>query len=231
MSARTNLYSTIINPREALIYSDIGTTVQAYDATLQAISSLSLSDLLNDMNIKGLNLLGSTIKAQSLGMQNTDQFTNANMVDGTIYWGAMYVPTDCTLSGIRWGQRVQGAYVSDNENRAGIYSISGGTMTQIAATTNDGNLWKGTSQTMQSKAFSATVNVTAGIYFVALLYNTSLQTTAPNLNCLTTVQWLCNGDLSNSVKLFGTTTGTTLPASQAMSGVTGSSTAFYVQAY
>jgi hypothetical protein len=85
---------------------------------------------------------------------------------------------------------------------------------------------------MQSKAFSATVNVTKGIYFIAATYNQSAVVAAPALNSITTVQWLCNGDLTNSAKITGTTVATALPSpTQAISGVSASSTLFYFQLY
>ena len=229
-------YADTKQPLDATLTALAGLTTGAnqvpYSTGTDTFAQIDLSETLLDLNIKGLNLLGSTIKAQTLGHTNTMTFTTASMTSGRVYWQAVYIPQDCTITGVKWGQATQGNYTATAYNGVGLYSYSGGTLTQIAASTDDGTIWKATGSTMGTKAFSATVAVTRGIYYIAATYNQSAQTTAPALNALTTVHWLCNGDLTNSAKLTGTTSATSLPSpTQAISGVTAASTFFYFQLY
>ena len=125
------------------------------------------------------------------------------------------MPAGITLTGVKWIQRTQGNYTADNNNKVGLYSYSGGTLTLVASCADDGNLWKGASNSVQSKAFSSTyVTLTNTQYFVAFLYNNSAQVTAPFISILT-----YQLDFTNSAKLSSTKGATTdLPATQAMSG-------------
>ena len=135
----------------------------------------------------------------------------------------MPMPAGITLTGVKWIQRTQGSYTADNNNKVGLYSYSGGTLTLVASCADDGNLWKGASGSVQSKAFSSTyVTLTNTQYFVAFIYNNSAQVTAPQISMSTpntgsvlTYQL----DFTNSAKLVSTKTATTdLAATQAMSG-------------
>lgn len=81
-----------------------------------------------------------------------------------------------------------GDYTSDNYNGIALYSYSGGTLTLVASTTNDGNIWKGATGTAQTKAFSSTYSAAPGIYYVAFLWNASATITVPVLGAASDVQ-------------------------------------------
>jgi len=138
-----------------------------------------------------------------------------------------------TVTGIKFFQGTQGVYTANNYNGVGLYSYSGGTLTLVASSTNDGNIWKGTSQTWQTKAFSSPYNASAGIYFVSFLYSSSAVTTAPAIG---QTQALATGssafDFTNSAKISANITGqTALPSSQAMSGLTASVRTYILALY
>jgi hypothetical protein len=78
-----------------------------------------------------------------------------------------------------WSQITQGSYTADNNNRIGLYTTDGSNFALVASCANDGNLWKGASSTVVSKAFSSTYAATAGLYFVAALFTYSALVTAP----------------------------------------------------
>jgi len=76
-----------------------------------------------------------------------------------------------------------------------LYSVSGGVITLIASSTNDGNIWQTfASNTWGNKAFTTPLsNQVAGTYFIGALYNVSgTATTTPSIvtiaSSLTTVQ-------------------------------------------
>lgn len=169
--------------------------------------------------------LGSSIKGQVYGMTPNSVTGNAGgLSDGTLGFIVVPIDTDCTITGVMWAQNAQGVYTADNYNGIGLYSYSAGTLTKIAESTDDGNIWKGSTATLQTKNFSSPVAVTAGLYFVAFLYNSSAQTTSPSIAGQSSNAFIAavfSLDFTNSAKLRGSVSSqTTLPATQAMSGVT-----------
>lgn len=175
-------------------------------------------------NIAIYSALGSSIKAVTFGTIGYPVLSNT-LTDGQARYVAVYVSKPMTVTGVTWWQTVQGSYVADQNNYIGLYSYSGGTMTQVAISANDGNLWKGGSNTWQTTAFSSPYSLTTpGIYFVGFVYNTSAPTTAPTIggsnNLLSTT--MASIGFSDSAKFSGSVSAqNTLPATQAMSGVTG----------
>jgi hypothetical protein len=153
-----------------------------------------------------LYLLGGNVGAQT---------------DGRMYFVAVWLEKAATLTGVKWYQNTQGAYTADNNNKIGLYTYSGGTMTLVASSTNDGNIWKAASNTWASKAFSATYAAAAGLFFIGFLYNSSAQTTAPVLGGTNINSAAATFDYTNSARISGyVNTQTDLPSSQAMSGLT-----------
>jgi hypothetical protein len=169
------------------------------------------------------NALGSQIIGFLVGNYNFWGQDSQSLISQQVKFMAYYVPTNTTITGIKFFQSTQGNYTANNYNGVGLYSYSGGTLTLVASSTNDGNIWKGTSGTWQTKAFSSTFNASAGVYFVAALYSSSAQVTAPVLATLKNVNntGANNYDFTNSAKLSSTLSAqTALPATQLMSGTT-----------
>lgn len=167
--------------------------------------------------------LGSTIKATTIGNIGYPVLSNT-LTDGQARYVAVYIPKAITVTGVKWWQTTQGSYTADQNNYIGLYSYSGGTMTQVAISTNDGNLWKGGNNSWQTTAFSSTYAASAGIYFVAFLWNASSTTTTPTIgganNLLNTA--MASFDFTNSALISGSVAAqNTLPSTQAMSGVSG----------
>jgi len=174
-------------------------------------------------NTTAFNLLGS----QSIGflVGNISFFgqDSLTLTSQTVRFMAYYIPINTTITGIKFFQGTQGNYTANNYNGVGLYSYSGGTLTLVASSTNDGNIWKGTAGTWQTKAFSSTYNAAAGIYFVAILYSSSAQVTPPVIcSCKNVTTAAVNTyDFTNSAKLSSTLAAqTALPATQLMSGTT-----------
>lgn len=182
----------------------------------------------NDIRFKSDDVLirealGSTIKASTMPVDRV--VTTYTLVDTRMDVQAIYIRESMTLTGVKWFQLVQGNYTADNYNGVGLYSYDGaGTLTLVASSTDDGNIWKGAANSMQSKAFSSTYNATPGVYFIALMYNNSSQTTAPTIGA---ASGLTNNniqavDFTNSAK-FRANRGSlsSFPATQAMTGGSG----------
>jgi hypothetical protein len=167
-------------------------------------------------------LLGSVIKAEPvMGGLNILNATIAQ-VSTQFAITAVYLPKAATITGVKWYQSVAGNYTANNYNGVGLYTYSGGTLTLVASSTDDGNIWKATSNTWSSKAFSATYAAAAGLYFIGEVYNSSAQTTAPSFGG--TVQAVNAGvvvaDFTNSAKLVGLLAAqTSLPASTTMAAI------------
>lgn len=129
-----------------------------------------------------MQALGSSYKAMTYGLAGGEISNSGALSDAQCRFVPVYLKTAQTITGVKWYQKVIGSYTADNNNKVGLYSYSGGTLTLVASSTDDGNLWQtASSETFGTKAFSSTYDAAAGLYFVALLYNTSAQTTAPSI--------------------------------------------------
>lgn len=183
----------------------------AYNARVN-IGSLNIID--------GYQGLGSVVTAQPYEVSRITQgIALASQALGWIYIGNNI---SGTVTGVKWYQFAKGNYTANNNNKIGLYSYSGGTLTLEASCANDGNLWQTANSTSYgSKAFSATYTAVAGTaYFIARLYCSSAATTNPSLGAQPTVtNAVANTlDFTNGACLFASLTGQTdLPATQAIS--------------
>jgi len=146
-----------------------------------AIQTQINSKLSNTEVVLGYQGLGSTIKASPIGLNLSLAISTATtLVDTRLILTPVYLATTSTITGVKWYQSVIGNYVADAYNGVGLYSVSGGTITLIASSTNDGTIWQTfASNTWGNKAFSSPLtNQVAGTYFIGALYNVSGTATA-----------------------------------------------------
>ena len=106
---------------------------------------------------------------------------NKDLVDNTSYWAVFIIRKPTLITGVRFVQRIAGVYTADNYNGLALYSYSGGTMTKVRETVDDGDTWKGSSYSLKTKPFPTTYTAQPGIYFIGFVYNSSAQTTAPSI--------------------------------------------------
>jgi hypothetical protein len=224
---------------------DISVPDEAYgsgwNGSLEVPTKNAVYDKIESMStpsVNALQALGSSIVAESFGLTPMQINTSTAFADGTLRLMAVHLTTAKTITGFRWYQQTAGNYTADNYNGIGLYTISGGTLTLVASTTDDGNIWKATGGAWTSKALSAPYTAAAGVYFIGMLYNSSVQTTAPAIGSGTTlansagISTVPSVDFANSVKLVGSIAGqNTLPATQAMTGVGTSNAPLYVALY
>jgi hypothetical protein len=211
---------------------NISDTANMLNPYLREIDTASLSNRINlkqnagnyitdDAVTLGQQALGSTIKSVGLGCRSLVNLnTTLAMTDGQIYLSAVYLPVSTTITGVKWFQPVAGVYTADNYNGVGLYTYSGGTLTLVASSTDDGNIWKSTGA--QSKAFSSTYSASAGVYYVGFLYNTSVAgSPTPSISGTTNKTNGTYVDFTNSAKINATINSATMSSSIAMSGTTG----------
>lgn len=164
--------------------------------------------------------LGSSILFQTLGNQNI--ITTNAATSSLVKFSPIYINKSQLITGVKFYQGTQGNYTADSNNYIALYSYSGGNLTQVAITANNGNLWKGTSNTFVSTAFASTYQASPGLYFVAYLYHSSAQTTAPTLGAYTapTNTGVVSYDFTNSALLYAQlNTQTSLTTPLAMSSL------------
>lgn len=185
--------------------------------------------------VKVFQALGSEMKAQTVGMSVTNATASLTMPDARAYFTAVWLSDARTITGVGWIQQTAGSYTADATNQIGLYTFSGGTLTLVASSTNDGDLWKASSNTIGKKAFSSTYSAQPGLYFIGMVYNSSAETTAPVIRRVTNAAphpSFFNFDFTNSAKISGLLDAqSSLPSSVAMSSITTNSNMPYVFIY
>jgi len=113
--------------------------------------------------------------------------TNFTFSDGNQWFYTFYLDRNDTLKGVRFFMRQQGVYTADNYNGIGLYTMSGGTLTLVDSTTNDGNIWKATANAWSNKDFVVPYVATEGFYVISVHANWSAQTALPIIGGMTSV--------------------------------------------
>jgi hypothetical protein len=182
-----------------------------------------------DDTIPALQALGSNIKYQTVGIRLADSATSTALINGSVRWVAIYIPTAITLTGIGFFQKVQGVFTGTAENTLGLYSISGNTLTRQRITANDANIWKAAANSYVKVPFSAgTYDAAAGLYFIAFTYNQSAQTTAPSILHGTNAT---SGNINTEGKLYTASTETSLPSTKDITTLTNNASIPWVFVY
>lgn len=204
--------------------SGTGTRMVTADST-GLLGTQDLTPYANNWLLEAYQDLGSAFKSYPLTIPQgiTAITTNSGLTDGSARFVIIYVPLGATITGVKWYQTTQGVYTADNYNGVGLYSYSSGSLTLVASSTDDGDIWKAASNTWATKAFSSTYVATAGIFVIGALYNSSAQTTAPAIGAAAAASnnAVMTNDFTNSAKISSSLGAqTTLPASTAMSSLT-----------
>ena len=139
------------------------------------------TDSINWTHTEALSGIGSTVKAEPVyGTLASTVGTAINPISQRLYLLAVWLPKATVLTGVKWVQNTVGTYVASNYNGVGLYTLSSGTFTRVAFSTNDGGTWAlAGGNTLKQKAFSSTYSASAGLYYAAMLYSSSSVTTNP----------------------------------------------------
>lgn len=228
---RTNIYSSLNGKQSTLTNPVTGTGTSGNLTKFNGTSSVTnatadVDYLQQDMSLVAYQAMGSSIKCYNVGAPIITQLTSGiSMTSLNEFFTAVYIPKTTTITGVMFYQQTQGNYTANNYNGVGLYSASGGTLTLVASSTDDGNIWKGTSNSWQTKAFSSAYTASAGLYYIGALWSSSSTTANPAIGYAGTAAAglvsTSTFDFTNSNKTTGYITGrTSLISSQAMSGTT-----------
>lgn len=201
------------------------------DGTLSVDASIYIT---NKVELLAYAALGSVIKFEAIGSTSGNLNNTITLTDNQLVLIPVYITAASTITGVKWLQSTAGSYTADNYNGVGLYSYSAGTLTLVASSTDDGNIWKASNNTFNNKAFSSTYAAAVGIYFIGVLYNSSVQVTAPVIRGGNSTQSAgSTADFTNSAKLFGTATAgaNTLTTPLTMANVTASTGNPYAALY
>lgn len=189
-----------------------------------------------DNGVKGIQAAGSPIKALTLGQTAPATAGYISLVDSTIYYELFYLPKAITITGVRLaiGNATGNFTISPTaDNMIGIYSVSDGTLTRVAMSADNDNLWKGSTYTALNVPLTSSYSASAGLYAVALIYNGKTVTADPALFYTMGISSLSVDlyALPNALKISGTSRGATLPASIASTGITAYTYMHYIAIY
>lgn len=147
-----------------------------------------------------------------------------NLPDGEVVFVAMEVLAAVSLVGLKWLQQKQGDYTTDHSQQVGLYSSDGTTLTRVAASADDANLWKAANDdSVGGKNFAAPYTPPApGVVYAALLYNESAHTVIPALyRAAQNGSWIANANQQgDKVRVGKLSAQNSLPASVALSALT-----------
>lgn len=214
---------------------NVSDSVNASGYTTKSDFNVAISNVEKDNFLRGTQAFGSTVKAYSLGFTGVASAASA-LVDGVAMWIPVYLDKSDSITGVMFGQAVQGNFNQNNNNRIGLYSVSGTTYTLVASTPNDSTVWDGATNTVISMAFTKVEGkryyAEKGAYVVCLLYNHVSQTAAPQL--------FTSGSMSAigayplfmpDHKLCGYSSQTDLPATEVTADISGHTPLFIVALY
>jgi len=207
-----------------------GTNTTQVATTAGVLTEISVR---NDEWVDNLNALGVSIKLLPISA-STFFGTSTALVDGNHYQVLFRVKKTTTITGVKFNQgTASGVYVADGYNGIGLYSTDGTTNTKITETVNDGNLWKGTVSTTNSKAFPSPVVLSPGLYYFTFVWNTSdaSPATIPTVMTMGSIPSTQAGFFGGYKVGMQRTVQSSLPSTETISTATGSTVVWGLMPY
>ena len=181
--------------------------------------------------LKALQSIGSTKK----GLNLIESYSEAahELADARAYYVAMYVPEATTITGVTFYINTpQGDFTADEFNGMALYVKSGNNLSRVAITANDPDQFKAVAYSVVNFPFTGAYAAEAGVYWVGILYNASAVVANPKLYTTAQLGSTFSGNVAGTAKIVGYIAAqTTLPESQAFSGLTASSYNLTLQLY
>lgn len=220
------LKGVLLKPTVTTSTFSAATNLTGLTATVATLNSIPSSG--TDLLLAAMQAAGSPAKAYPVG-GGLGQNNTATLTNGKCYYVPVWIATPQTITGIKTALSTNGAYTGNNFNGVGLCTLSAGTLTNVAGSTNTAAQWSGGTG-LVTIPFTTPYVAVAGLYYVQLIYSSSAQTTAPIMNAYT---------VDNFQNLFfggntfiGYKAGvTSLPSTQALSGLTSLANMPYVILY
>jgi len=168
-----------------------------------------------------LNSATSNIKAQAWNYNINNNAGGQSLTSGTVYFTALYLAAPSTITGAYVPFNTQGVYTPTNNNRVGLYSTNGTTLTLVASNADTPTMYSSTiGGAMLTQAFSSTYSAPAGLYYIAYLWCSSATTTSPRISVMNLNGSFVDAGVIGSNYRFGSLASqTNLPSTQALSGL------------
>lgn len=189
----------------------------------------------NDLDFIVKQIPGVSYIAKTFGLNGPGSGTQT-LSDGALFRAAIYIPNDTTVTSVGFALSTVGSYSPDagQENTISLMKWDGSNYIEIGTVGNIGDLWSNATQyTTKWVNFTTPINVTKGLYHLAVLYNyLTTQTAAPVL--VSGSAWNVYDNLlfgfSNSFRLRSVKyTQTSIPSTDSPSGDFGiTSVPFYL---
>jgi len=146
----------------------------AINAKLNASDTASLSNRIEKevSNLDFLQLLSYGIKAEPYGITLANMSGQQGLTTNRFYLYPFNWNVSDTLRGIAFFNRSPFTNVAVNYNGIAIYTLSGGTLTRVFQTANDGTFWNSTINTWSTKSLTPTF-LTKGLYFIGYQFSGS----------------------------------------------------------
>jgi hypothetical protein len=195
----------------------------AADQTPVSEVAMMIGDAPQDF--KAIESIGASVSGKTLF---SDGGETLSLTDGRVYYVLVDIYEAGTISNVSFVQTTAGDYTADETNYIALFTVDGDTLTQVAITANNGNLWKGTAGSYQTAAFTAPYSATAGVHAIGFIYSSSAQTTAPQIAGSSNVGYMITGLLPNHIALIEYVAAqTVLPATYVYTGTNNPGTAPY----
>lgn len=187
-------------------------------------------------NLEVFKELGGSVISEPVFARIGTTSSAIQLQDGEMKFMTHYFPTAKYITGVLWGQSVQGTYTADKYNGFGFYSVNGstGVLTLITSSTNNGNLWKSATASLYKTDFSSPYLASPGLYTVAALWNNSASSGSPSVigSPSSGTLYAAAMDFTNSNRIGGVLAAQdSLPTTINMSSITGSATNPYFALY
>lgn len=127
----------------------------------------------------------SSIKAENFDpLDSISSFQtagNGSLADQSLELSLICLEAGATLTGMVVPTAANGNFTGNNNNKVGLYTSNGTTLTKVAESANNANIWKGGTNAAQLIPFTTPYVAAAGRLYGAYLYCRSAQTTAPSV--------------------------------------------------
>lgn len=152
--------------RQAKLYTDqkqlkLGTTGE----TAAAGNHAHTPDEVAALALLGLPLVAGALLAKPWALTQASSLTS-----GGLRLIPVYLPAGAVLTGAAVYLAASGQYTPANDSSFSLYSLSAGTLTRVATTGNQPNLFAGTAQSYVQRAFTAPYSAAPGLYYVGILF-------------------------------------------------------------